>query len=91
MQRCTASIVPTAEVKPSQLEKVDRNRAISLSGHMQHVDPVIVLRVDIGAQADQELASIGVALEGGEVQGCEAVAVVLLVDPLSHLLLSFKL
>lgn len=46
---------------------------------MHHVDPVVVLGIDVGTVGDQHVTAVHVALEGGIVQGGEAIAKVLLV------------
>ena len=87
MQGSAASVVPTVQVEAAQFEKVDRDRLVTLGGHMQHVYSEIVLSVNISAVIDEVLAHVRVALEGAEVEGREAIAVVFLVYPRSDLLL----
>ena len=58
---------------------------------MQHVDPKIVLRMNVSAHIYQKLTSVRIALERCEMQGCEPVAIVFCVDPFSHLLFSCEL
>ena len=48
---------------------------------MEHIDAEVVSCVNVCTILDENLAGIGVALERSEVEGCEAIAVVLLVDP----------
>ena len=58
---------------------------------MQHVDPEIVLRMNVSAHVYQKLTSVRIALERCEMQGCEPVAIVFCVDPFSHLLFGCEL
>ena len=53
---------------------------------MEHVDSEVVLGVDICPRVDQKLTDIWIPLEGGEVEGAEAVTAVFRIDPGCHLL-----
>ena len=48
---------------------------------MEHIDAKVVFSVNVCTILDENLTGIGVALEGSEVEGCEAIAVILLVYP----------
>ncbi len=84
---CAPSIVSAAQVEPTQLEEVNRNRLVALRSHMQHIDTKVVLSVDVCSMINQKLTNVWVALERGEMQSCKAIPVVLLVDPRGDLLL----
>ena len=87
MQRCTPSVIPTAQIQAPQLEEVDRNRLVTLRGHMKHVDSKIILGVNVCTMVDQQFTHIWIALKRGEVQRCKAITVVLHINPLCNLLL----
>ena len=58
---------------------------------MQHVNPKIVLSINVSAKVDQELTSVWITLEGRKMQRSEPVTIVLLIDPFSYLLLCREL
>ena len=81
MQGCTPSIISTSHIKTTQFEEVDRYWLVSLGGNVDHIDAKVVLCVDVCTMLDKNFTRIRVTLERSEVKGCEAITVVLLVDP----------
>ena len=78
---CTPSVVSTVHIKSSKLKEVDCSGLVSLGSNMKHIDTKIVFRMDICPLQNEELAHIRVSSEGGKVEGSEAIAMVLLINP----------
>ena len=73
-------------IKSSKFEEINSGGLVSLGSNMEHIDTKIILSMDICSFQNQELAHIRIPSEGGEVEGCETIAVVLLIDPVCELL-----
>ena len=81
MHRRTTTIISTSHIKTTQFEEVDRYRLVSLGGNVEHINAKVVLCVDVCTVLDKNLTCIGIALERSEVEGCETITMILLIDP----------
>ena len=81
MQRCTTAIISAPHVHSLLPKVVYRDRLITLSGHMKHVNTEFVLYVDISAGLHKELASVRITLKRGKVQSNKTIGIVFQVDP----------
>lgn len=73
-------------IKSSKLEEVHCSGLVTLSRNVKHIDTKIVFRMNICSLQNEELAHIRVTSEGGKMQGCEAITMVLLIYPVCELL-----
>lgn len=87
MQGCAHPMIPAPYIESLFLEEVHGYGLIALCGHVHHVDPEVVLLVNIRSILNKELNQVDVAAERCEVERCETVIGRLVVDPLVDLLL----
>ena len=85
MHRRALPIVPTPQVDALLLEVVQRNRLVSLCGHVHDVDTEVVANVHVSAVLQKELDQHDVASEGREMKRCEAIVRGLAVQPCLNL------
>ena len=84
MHWCASTVIPGPYVDALLLEVIQRNRLVTLGGHVHHVDAVVVLRRNICAVLQQEVTEDWIALEAGKVESGEAIGGGLEVNPVSE-------
>ena len=72
MESGTLSLVNLVDIE-AQFREVDkRSRLVALGSHMQHVDVLLVLGPYVSAIFNKHFDQFHIAVEGSEVQCCEA-------------------
>jgi len=53
---------------------------------MEHIDTKVILSMNVCSLQNEDLAQVRISSEGCKVEGCKAITMVLLIDPVSELL-----
>ena len=73
MQWRTQSEICGVNIQVVLQEVAHANWSISLCSHMQHVDTLLILSMNICSMFDKQFYHLHIAVERGKMESCEAV------------------